>query len=169
MTIQLIELYDASPLGYIKVRLFQESSSNSVPGFRAWASNSRVTRTTGCTVRNGVRGVSTAEFSHEGKHVRCSCGSGVSAAGVLPHNLSKLPILMPKIKDWHSRLRVHTLRLGLNGETDSSYRVSVFLLNSIFLLFRRVFLGSTIHSKEESMNEYVAGGFPFGKDMSVNP
>ena len=84
-----------------------------------------------------------------------------SAAGVLPHNLSKQPILMPKIKDWHSRLRVHTLRLGLNGETDSSYRVSVFLLNGIFLLFRRVFLGSTIHSKEESMNEYVAG-FSFG-------
>ena len=75
---------------------------------------------------------------------------------------------MQKIKDWHSRLRVHTLRLGLNGETDSSYTVSVFLLNSISLLFRRVFLSSTIHSKEESMNEYLAG-FSFGENMCVNP
>jgi len=60
----------------------------------------------------------------------------------------------------------------------------VFLLNSISLLFRRIFLGSTdIHSEEESKNEYLAGFsfggkhdnksatgvFPFGKDMTVNP
>ena len=45
----------------------------------------------------------------------------------------------------------------------------VFLLNSISLLFRKVFIDSTtIHSEEESKNKYVTDVFPFGENMTVN-
>ena len=132
MTIQLIELYDASPLGYIKVRLFQEPSSNSVPGFRAWASNCRMTRTTGCAVRNGGPGCLRRSFRTKGN----TCGIALDRC------FGRLPVC----------------------GSGCTVVYGGFLLNSISLLFRRVFIGSTtIHSKEENMNEYVAGGFPFRK------